>query len=279
MLLTFSLSRPVITRDFIDHVNSVATWETTTYEENIFRGWTFDELKTLMGAKGFIEDNTPVAMSDDSPPTSFDARTKWPTCTKTVRNQGNCGSCWAFGTVQVLSDRFCINSVSVMLSVQHVIECEKDSMCCNGGYTDRAFKFLTTNGTVKDDALRYDANCAGCRNVSGTRYYCKNNSIWYGNPSNLDDIKNQIYNKGPITGQFNVYEDFMTYKSGVYKHTTGKLLGGHAIEVIGWGVESNTAYWLCKNSWGQTWGIEGFFKIAQGDCGINSYMISCDPKV
>lgn len=66
---------------------------------------------------------------------------------------------------------------------------------------------------------------------------------------------------GPIEASFSVYEDFLTYKSGVYKHTTGSYLGGHAIKVLGWGVEGGEDYWLCANSWNNEWGANGYFKI------------------
>jgi len=53
----------------------------------------------------------------------------------------------------------------------------------------------------------------------------------------------------------------MTYKSGVYAHTTGRRLGGHAVKLIGYGEENGVKYWLCANSWGKSWGSNGFFKI------------------
>ena len=87
--------------------------------------------------------------------------------------------------------------------------------------------------------------------------------------SDVYEIKSDIYLSGTVTAAFTVYEDFLTYKSGVYKHTTGRSLGGHAIKVIGWGTENGEDYWLCVNSWNDTWGDKGLFKILQGDCYIN----------
>lgn len=66
-----------------------------------------------------------------------------------------------------------------------------------------------------------------------------------------------------------MYEDFLTYKSGVYQHLSGDSLGGHAIKIIGWGTENDLDYWLCVNSWNTTWGDNGTFKILVGDSGIN----------
>lgn len=78
---------------------------------------------------------------------------------------------------------------------------------------------------------------------------------------------------------FTVYEDFFSYTSGVYQHKFGGMAGGHAIKVLGYGSENGTDYWLCANSWGESWGMSGYFKIKQGDCGINDQMFACTPDV
>jgi len=80
----------------------------------------------------------------------------------------------------------------------------------------------------------------------------------------------ELYKNGPIEVAFTVYEDFLAYKSGVYQHESGDELGGHAVKILGWGVENNTPYWLVANSWNVHWGDSGFFKILRGqdECGI-----------
>jgi len=80
-----------------------------------------------------------------------------------------------------------------------------------------------------------------------------------------------------MEGAFTVYSDFMNYASGVYHHVSGTVEGGHAIKILGWGHESGMDYWLCANSWGTSSGIDGFFKIKQGDCGIDKTVYSCTP--
>jgi cathepsin B len=82
----------------------------------------------------------------------------------------------------------------------------------------------------------------------------------------IDEIKGDIYTYGSVTAAFLVYEDFLTYKAGVYRHVTGKSLGGHAIKIIGWGVD----HWICINSWNESWGDKGTFRIAFRECGIDS---------
>lgn len=104
---------------------------------------------------------------------------------------------------------------------------------------------------------------------SADKHYAK--SV-YSVSSDADAIAKEIMTNGPVEAAFDVYEDFVTYKSGVYHHVSGGMLGGHAIKILGWGVEDNTPYWLVANSWNTSWGDKGYFKILRGsdECGIES---------
>jgi len=86
----------------------------------------------------------------------------------------------------------------------------------------------------------------------------------------VSNIQKELMEKGTISVAFTVYEDFESYKSGVYQHVTGKSLGGHAIKLVGWGVDKGTPYWTCVNSWNDSWGEKGTFRILRGknECGI-----------
>jgi len=86
----------------------------------------------------------------------------------------------------------------------------------------------------------------------------------------VENIQADIVQFGTVTAAFTVYEDFPTYKSGVYRHSSGKQLGGHAIKILGWGVEDGQDYWTVANSWNDSWGNGGTFKIVRGEnhCGI-----------
>jgi len=63
-----------------------------------------------------------------------------------------------------------------------------------------------------------------------------------------------------------IFEDFMHYKSGVYKFNHGRKMGGHAVKIVGWGEEKGEEYWIAQNSWGPAWGENGFFRIKFGEC-------------
>ena len=92
------------------------------------------------------------------------------------------------------------------------------------------------------------------------------------------NMQKELMEKGTLSVAMTVYEDFETYSSGVYQHVTGRSLGGHAIKMIGWGVENGTPYWLCVNSWNDTWGEQGTFKILRGsnECGIEGSVVAGD---
>ncbi len=87
-------------------------------------------------------------------------------------------------------------------------------------------------------------------------------------------IKREILANGPVETGFVVYKDFMTYRSGIYTRNSDEALGGHAVKVVGWGVENGTEYWTCANSWSPKWGEDGFFKIKFGECQIDNSAIA-----
>lgn len=90
--------------------------------------------------------------------------------------------------------------------------------------------------------------------------------------NSVAQMQSELMTYGSITVAFTVYADFLTYREGVYTHQSGSELGGHAVKIMGWGVENNTPYWLVANSWNKSWGADGFFKIKRGvdECGIES---------
>jgi len=92
--------------------------------------------------------------------------------------------------------------------------------------------------------------------------------------TNPNSIQVNLMQYGPVDTGMQVYQDFMNYESGIYVHTSGELLGGHAIKIVGWGQQNGENYWIVANSWGTSWGMDGFFYIAFGQCGIDSDAVS-----
>lgn len=164
---------------------------------------------------------------------------------------------------------------------------------CDGGYLYQAFAYAMNTGVSTGDAFGGDKVCkpyflAGnatklpssptCRNTCANSDYdinygqdkMKISDFVYGRGE--DDMKRQIYENGSIAVSMKVYQDFYAYDSGIYKKAYGRLLGGHAVRLVGYGEESGVKYWIAANSWGPTWGENGFFRIRRGadECGIES---------
>ena len=220
-------------------------------------------------------------------PKDFDARTNWPGLVHPIRDQQSCGSCWAFGATEAFSDRFAISSkgaVNVVLSPEDMVSCDHNDYGCSGGYMDMAWEYLAQHGVVSDACFPYTAGSGrapACRStcVNGEafkKYTCAPNSIKQS--KSVESIKSELLN-GPVEAAFTVYEDFFNYAGGVYHHVSGGVAGGHAIKVLGWGVDNGTEYFLCANSWGTSWGEKGFFRIQVGDSGINDQVFSCTPQL
>jgi len=213
-------------------------------------------------------------------PTSFNSVDKWPKCNWEILNQGHCGSCWAFGAAESLSNRFCTQfGVLVELSPQYLVSCDWGSYGCNGGFPGQAWRYMRDDGLPTLDCVPYTSGSSGssgscpssCANGDEMKFYKAASEY---SLSSIDDIKTDIANHGPVEAAFSVYQDFMTYKSGIYEHKSGKYLGGHAIKIVGWGEQDGTPYWIVANSWGTGWGMEGYFWIAMDQCGISDSVVA-----
>lgn len=249
---------------------------------------TLEEAKRYLGAPiKPLTDVTPITIHAEQVPDSFDSRDQWPNCIHPIRDQAQCGSCWAFAASEVLSDRYCIASngaTNVVLSPQALVSCDKSDYGCQGGYLDRSWNYLAQTGIPTDECYPYTSGggvtgtCkTSCHDGSAfVMYKAKAGSIV--TPHDVTSIQTLIQTSGPVEAGFSVYNDFFSYKSGVYQHKTGSLAGGHAIKIIGWGVDttSKLPYWIVANSWNTTWGMNGFFWILRGknECGIESNVIA-----
>ena len=287
------------------------TWKATEYKRDYtpLLGTILDGQKTLP-AKKFNKINANL-------PDNYDPRTEYPKCEslREIRDQANCGSCWAFGAVEAMSDRICIASGQTdqrRVSAQNLLTCcYSCGFGCDGGYPSSAWSYwkntgLVTGGLYGDkttcqpyflppcdhhvdgshgpcpDSVDTPSCVKNCNSGSGVDYQSdliKGASAY--SVSGEANIRQELYENGPVEASFTVYEDFLTYRSGVYQHVTGKALGGHAIKIMGWGVENGVKYWLAVNSWNEEWGDKGTFKIRRGtnECGIESSVNAGLPKL
>ncbi|CAG5118286.1 unnamed protein product [Candidula unifasciata] len=255
-----------------------------------------------------------IQVREDLPDT-FDPRTKWTSCPSLseIRDQSNCGSCWAFGAVEAITDRICIKGGGqVHISAEDVNDCCKS--CgdgCDGGYPGAVYQLYASDGIVTGGQFGSEEGCKpyslphcdhhttgkypkckgdaptpacqlACRsgyNKTYTEDKRKGSSAYQ--ISGEQKIMQDLVDNGPVTAAFQVYDDFLNYKSGVYKYTTGQLKGGHAVKILGYGVENGEKYWLVANSWNEDWGDKGYFKILRGtdECGIEDLIVAGEPKL
>jgi len=296
---------PAYNQAIIDEVNAANTTWTAGFNGRFFgvkmsavRSW----LGVLPDAK--LPEVIRTVVANDIPDT-FDSRTAWPKCASisTIRDQANCGSCWAFGAVEAMSDRICIASGQtnqVQLSAQHLVSCTSPitGQGCGGGYPGMAwFWWATFSGLASETDYPYALPSCD-HHINGTKPPCGpeqgtpkcdhsktegakiKGKSHYG-VSGEAAIQTEIMTNGPVEAAFTVYEDFLAYKTGVYTHTSGQALGGHAIRILGWGVENGTPFWEVANSWNEDWGNQGYFRIARGsdECGIESGVVAGEPKL
>jgi len=214
-----------------------------------------------------------------------------------VRDQGSCGSCYAFSSMGMLEARLRIrtgHTRNYTLSPQDVVSCSPLSQGCEGG-----FPYLTAGrygkdyGVVEEECNKYKGNDGQCGTKSNChRYYVSSYSYvggYYGACSELE-MKRALVRNGPLSVSFEVYPDFMMYKSGVYHRT--KLLQrsvkfapfqitNHAVLLVGYGHDPTVKedYWIVQNSWGEQWGENGFFRIRRGtdECAIESIAVEAFP--
>lgn len=287
-------------------------------------------------------------------PDSFNGVRVWRGLLSPIRNQGSCGSCWAFASTSTLADRFNIQSrglMNVELSPAKLVICDYqgeewkvahpeltpeqvgdvamktlNSSSCTGNTLYDAWRYLYTIGTNTEKCVPYDETLGQdfkfkslskfdkqnqlpiCTNIGGRiGDMCTDVSFdeysgdEYGTPARFYrcihfysvagtekdggseyNIRKDIYTWGPVSTGMVVYPDFYTFdpKKEIYHwNGIGRPVGGHAIELVGWGEENGKKYWIVRNSWGKDWGRGGYFYMSRGnnECNIEENILTGVP--
>jgi cathepsin L len=189
-----------------------------------------------------------------------------------VKNQGQCGSCWAFsttgsveGTVALLKGHL------TSLSEQQLVDCAGayGNAGCNGGLMDNAFKYVMKNGLCTESAYPYTARDGTCKSSSCTMSADSKIST-YKDVTHTENSLGAAVDITPVSVAIEADQAaFQNYKSGVLSGICGKQLD-HGVLVVGYGTDVTTPYWKVKNSWGTSWGEAGYVRIIrnQDECGI-----------
>ncbi|XP_059574044.1 cathepsin S-like [Alligator mississippiensis] len=199
-------------------------------------------------------------------------------CVTDVKNQGRCGSCWAFSAVGALEAQLKLKTGKlVSLSTQNLVDCTTTygNYGCAGGYMTNAFRYIIdNNGIDSDSAYPYTAQNGTCHYDTATR--AATCSRYFDLPHGDEAaLKDAVANIGPVSVIIDArLPSFYFYKSGVYYDPKCTQNVNHAVLVVGYGTLNGHDYWLVKNSWGVNFGDKGYIRMLRNHgnhCGIASY--------
>lgn len=248
------------------------------------------EVRTNM-ANSRVERDVSEASFDDlnvraeQLPASMDWRTSG--CIAAPMDQQTCGCCYAIASVSVVEAMRCIKKVSgPVLSSQQVVDCSiaYDNHGCDGGWPTSVYKYLQDEGDLARER---------CYNFAARQGVCKmywmemlpgctvdssptDSRLNYKVLTNERDIQRYVAENGPVATVLQASNKFLYYGSGIFDDPTCSRSPDavdHAIVIVGYGREAGTDYWLIKNSWGTSWGDEGYAKVKRGTnaCSIGHF--------
>jgi len=203
-----------------------------------------------------------------------------------AKSQGQCGSCYAFAAIGVVESNLDIQSLKYGLnkdlSEQYIVSCASEDLpqtvsgCDGAVYTPlpglaNFIDWTRDNDVVTESCFPYTS---GDGNVPPCNDGCPKiaDVVGWGwvDSSNRLNIKNALLTQGPLTASMLVYDDFQDYSGGIYFHNGGGSSENHLVSIVGY--NDDDEYWICKNSWGTSWGEDGFFRILYANCGIEDHI-------
>jgi KDEL-tailed cysteine endopeptidase len=246
-----------------------------TLGETIFADLTLDEFHFYKN--NFMVGSTckPFTSTITTVPSTIDWREKG--AVTPVKDQGQCGSCWSFSATGAMEGAWQIaNDDLVSLSEQQLVDCSAGfkygNHGCNGGLMDGAFQYAIDNGMCTESDYSYKANSGTCTSCDPVVFMSSCVDV---TPQNEVDLEKAVA-MGPISVAIEAdTRTFQMYNSGVITGSACGTILDHGVLITGYGTEGSQPYWLVKNSWGTSWGEDGYVKIEKssstkdkGTCGI-----------
>ena len=210
-------------------------------------------------------------------PKSFDWRSQ--KVVNSIKNQGSCGSCWAFATISNIESLYAIKHKKLLrFSEQQLVDCDNIDHSCNGGIMDNAFTWIKKNGGIeKEGDYPYVARKQTCKQ-NKSKLVAKVTGFEKLGYTDEQKIKSYLVSHGPLAIALNA-TPLQSYKSGILDKNASQCNPkslNHGVVLVGYGYDTTTKkeYWIVRNSWGTNWGEKGYARVAlgKGVCGINTYV-------
>jgi len=232
--------------------------------------------------RDYLRSKNAAAADVHAPPASVDWRNK--NAVTPVKNQGQCGSCWAFSATGSMEGAWAISKNSLQsLSEQQLVDCSQaqGNQGCNGGLMDQAFEYvISANGITSETQYPYTAEDGTCMNPLPTSVVTI--SSYSDVAQNSDSSLLAAVAIGPVSVAIEAdQESFQFYQSGIFADPNCGTQLDHGVLAVGYDTDKSSKknYWIVKNSWGEDWGLNGYILMARltksqdpygyGECGIN----------
>jgi C1A family cysteine protease len=222
-----------------------------------------------------------IALAQDNLPAEFDWRMH--EIFTPVKHQMNCGSCGEFAAVALFEALIKKETgEKVDLSEQQIVSCVAGCGCLSGCSSLRALEYIKEHGIALEQDFPYLDKDAACPGDLKSSYFLTEvySTVIHDMKLNerIETIKRTMLEYGPLATNLGFYADLDRYKEGVYAYDgKAEAMGGHWVLIVGWKDDPRLpsgGYWICRNSWGEKWGEEGYFKSAYGDVtGIDDFYI------
>jgi C1A family cysteine protease len=229
----------------------------------------------------FLKKATPyVAKSKVNAPDTHDWRDHG--AVGDVKDQGSCGSCWAFSIVGNLEGIYQIKHGQFkQFSEQQIVDCDKKDSACGGGWMEWGMQYIQQAGGIEttqdypykgvQQTCKFDKTKIAAV-VTGNHFVAKT--------KDEKEMKEMLFSNGPLSVAINANPLF-SYRTGIVDLTPSQCNPAglnHGVTLVGYGTENGKDYWVLKNSWNSNWGEKGFFRYARGKgtCGVNAYVITAE---
>ncbi|KAK9879512.1 hypothetical protein WA026_006582 [Henosepilachna vigintioctopunctata] len=247
-------------------INQFADWSRSEFSSYVNQGLV-KERQTLRNGKVFVPSENFVE------PDSVDWRNKG--VVTPVKDQQACGACWAFSTTGSLEGQYALKTGElVSLSEQNLVDCSKNNynVGCNGGFTTSAFEYVKIHGINSEEDYPYENSEGKCR-ADDQKTITKIVDYVHIPVGNEKALVEAITTIGPVSVAVDASDDFGFYANGIFDGNCTTTELNHEILAVGFGSENGKQFYIVKNSWGNSWGEQGYIRLPRNSnnkCGVTT---------